>query len=210
MITLPLFIKVALLVAGCMVGGGVGAYFGREVRSLGAFLVLAVLFIFGTLGVMAAAHASTLVGILALAIWTFISGLVIGPAIQIYAAELGWETVSLAYLGTAGVMLICAMIGGISGVDFSGMGNVLVILLMGLIIFGIMGIFIRMSRTVNIVYSLIGMFIFAGYFIFDFFRLSKSENTWEAAINLSISIYLDFLNFFLKLLQFLAAVHDKH
>ena len=81
--------------------------------------------------------------------------------------------------------------------------------LFGMIIFGVIGIFIRMSRTTNIVYHLLGMLVFSGYFIFDFFRLGHTENTWEKAIQLTMSIYLDFLNFFLHLLQLYAATHHK-
>lgn len=51
-----------------------------------------------------------------------------------------------------------------------------------------------MSRTPNIIYHLLGMVISSGYFIFDFFRLGHTENTWEKAIQLKMSIYLDFLN----------------
>lgn len=142
-------------------------------------------------------------------VWTFISGLFIGPAVQAYADRLGWQTVCLAYAGTAGVMAITGGVGMFSGVDFSGMGTYLMFGLFGLIIAGVVGIFVRMSRTVNIVYSLIGMVVFAGYFIFDFFRLSQSVNTWESAVRLTMTIYLDFMNFFLYLLQFLAAVSDK-
>lgn len=204
-----LLTKVALLLACCMMIGAGGTYFGRNVRSLGAFIGLAILFIAGTIGVYFAAAVSPAVGVGVLFLWTFISGLFIGPAVQSYAERLGWQTVCLAYAGTSGVMAVTGCIGMFSGVDFSGMGTYLMFGLFGLIIAGVIGIFVRMSRTVNIVYSLIGMVVFAGYFLFDFFRLTQSQNTWEDAVRLTMTIYLDFINFFLYLLQFLAAVSDK-
>jgi FtsH-binding integral membrane protein len=205
-----LFAKVAMIVAGCMLVGGVGTYFGRFIQSFIALIVLCVVFVLGTFGVMAAAHAGPVIGLVALTGWVFISGLVIGPAVQMYAEQLGWETVCLSYVGSAGVMALCGAFGMLSGFDFSGMGSYLMIGLLGLIVMGVVGIFVRMSRTVNIVWSLFGMLIFAGYFIFDFFRVGHTENTMENAIMLSMNIYLDFINFFLYLLQFLAAVMDKH
>ncbi|MGD9681920.1 MAG: Bax inhibitor-1 family protein [Candidatus Obscuribacterales bacterium] len=206
---LTLLSKVALLLSGSLLIGAVGTYLGRAIQSIGAFILLAVLFIGGAIGVMFLASAPPVVGITSLFVWVFISGLFIGPSIEMYANKLGWQTVFLAYAGTGGVMAVTGAIGMFSGVDFSGLGSILMFGLFGLIIAGIIGIFWRMSRTVNIVYSLFGMVIFAGYFLFDFFRLTRSENTWEAAIRLTMELYLDFINFLLYLLQFLAAASDK-
>jgi modulator of FtsH protease len=206
---LSLFAKVALLLTGSMCLGGVGAFFGRNIKSIGAYIGLVILFIFGTIGVYFAAHASAAAGLVALTIWVFISGLVLGPTIQMYAEKLGWHTVMLCYFGTGGVMAVCGAIGALSGINFSSMGTFLFIALLGLVVFGVVTIFVKMSRTVNIIHAIIGMVIFSGYFIFDFFRLSKESNTWEHAINLAMSIYLDFINFFLYLLQLYAALHDK-
>ncbi|HEY9712361.1 MAG TPA: Bax inhibitor-1 family protein [Chroococcales cyanobacterium] len=198
----------ALLFTLSMLMGGAGAWCGRKIQSFGAVIALGALFLFGTIGVFLAAHASAPVGIGALAIWTFVSGLFVGPAIQAYSEDLGWRTVALAFFGTGGVMAVCGVIGAFSGIDFSAMGTFLMIGLFGIIIAGIIGLFVRWGREANIAISGIACVIFAGYFIFDFFRLSKSTNTWESAIQLAMSIYLDFLNFFLHLLQLLAA--SKH
>ena len=68
-----LLTKVALLLACCMMIGAGGTYFGRNVRSLGAFIGLAILFIAGTIGVYFAAAVSPAVGVGVLFLWTFIS-----------------------------------------------------------------------------------------------------------------------------------------
>lgn len=201
--------KVALLLAGCMACGGAGAYLGRNIRTLGQFLVLAVLFIFGSIGVIYGAHVNPVLGVALLAGWTFISGMVIGPAVQIYAERLGWQTVAGAFAGTGGTMAICGMIGAWSGIDFSFLGGYLFIGLLGLVAVGFISIFWKLSRMGSIVESLVGMLIFSGYFIFDFFRITKSANTWENAVALSMQLYLDFMNFFLYLLQLLDMLKDK-
>jgi FtsH-binding integral membrane protein len=203
-----LLTKVAMLLAGCMAVGGFGAYLGRNIRSLGAFIVLALLFIFGTIGVIFGAHVNPVLGVGLLAGWTFVSGLVIGPAIQMYSERLGWQTVAGAYVGTGGVMTACGLVGMFSGVDFSFLGNILFFGLLGLVVVGFITIFWRLSRTGSIIESLFGMAIFSGYFIFDFFRVTKSTNTWENAVALAMQLYLDFMNFFLYLLQLLDTV--KH
>lgn len=204
-----LFTKVAVLLTGCMLMGSFGAFCGREIRSMGALIGLLVGFVLGTIVVLLAASVNPVLGIVLLLGWSYLSGLVVGPVIHRYAEVLGWQTVAGAFLGTAGVMAACGAYGLITTADLSGMGRYLGIGLFGLIIVGVIGIFVRMSRTVNIMYSLFGMVIFAGYFIYDFFRLGRTENTWANAVELTMSLYLDFLNFFLKLLEFIAAVSDK-
>ena len=201
--------KVALLLAGCMGVGGLGAYFGRNIRTLGQFLVLAVVFIFGTIGVLYGAHVNPVLGVALLAGWTFVSGLVMGPCVQMYSERLGWQTVAGAYVGTGGVMAVAGAFGALSGIDFSFLGGILFVGLLGLIAVGFISIFWRLSRTASIVESLVGMLIFSGYFIYDFFRITKSTNTWESAIGLTMNIYLDFMNFFLYLLQLLDMIKDK-
>jgi FtsH-binding integral membrane protein len=210
MLEMTLATKVALLLAACMGIGGAGAYCGRNIRTLQGFIIVALLFVFGTIGVTLGAHVSQLLGVLLLGGWTFISGLVIGPAVQLYSEELGWQTVAAAYVGTGGVMTACGILGAFSGIDFSFLGGILFFALLGLVLASFIGVFWRLSRSGNIVQAVCGMLIFAGYFIFDFFRLTKESNTWEHAVNLTMSIYLDYMNFFLHLLQLLSAMQNKH
>lgn len=204
-----LLTKVAILLCMCMGMGSAGAYCGRNLRvTLGMFFLLFILLLGGLFAIFAAAHASPVAGAAVLAGWTFLLGLFMGPAVQAYSEELGWQSVFLAFVGTTGVMAACGGIGMFSGINFSGLGPILGVGLWGLIIFGVIAIFVRMSREVNIGYSLMGMIIFAGYFLYDFFRLSKSENTWEAAIQLTTAIYLDWVNFFFDLLRLMSLLNS--
>lgn len=204
-----LFTKVMFLLTMSLGFGALGAYFGRGIRSLGAIIGLAIAFIVGAIVVYVAASAAPPVAISLLLGWTFIAGLFMGPTLQLYSEELGWQPVMLCFGGTAGIMAVCGMIGMLSGVDFSGMGTYLMIGLFGMIIFGVVAMFVRMSRTVSIVHAIIGVFLFSGYFIFDFFRLTKSTDTWPEAVRLSASLFLDFINVFLYLLQLYAQL-NKH
>lgn len=200
-----LFVKVMLLLTMAMGCGAIGAYFGRFIQSLGAFIALFIAAIAGIFVVIGVSHVNAGAGVACLAVWTGIMGMMTGPALQRYSETLGWHTVFGATAGTAGVMAICGIIGALSGINFAWMGSILGFALIGLIVFGLVSIFVRMSREVRMGHAIIGMVVFAGYFIFDFFRLSKAENTWERAIELTMNLYLDFLNFLLYLLQFLEA-----
>lgn len=210
-----LFGKTMMVLTVMMGTGAVGAYLGAGLGA-GLALVLAIVWLLMTIGTvvaLAAAKANPTylpVGVGITAIWTFMSGLVTGPAIAQYAVELGQNTVFGAFLGTSAVMAICGGIGMLSKRNFSSLGGLLSIGLWGIIIVGLVGCFISFSSTFNIAYSLFGLVLFAGYFIFDFWRVramgEAGENDWPTAMLLSMSLYLDFLNFFLFLLRLLSAL----
>ena len=196
-----LFSKVSLLLTIAFSVSAFGTYLGQGITSVGAIIGLGILMILGTIGVFIAAKKSPTAGITALTIWSFVTGLFLGPCIHHYLITLGWQTVFLTYLGTGGVMAACGAVGALSGINFSRLGNFLMVALLGMIVVGIFSIFIPMSHTVNIVYCIIGMIVFAGFFIVVFFRLANSENTWEAAIEVTMNLFLDFLNFLLYALR---------
>ena len=204
-----LFSKVSLLLSISFVISAFGTYLGAGITSMAAIIVLAILFLVGAFAVPFAAKASTTAGVTARAIWVFISGLFLGPTIHHYVAILGWQTVFLTYLGTGGVMAACGAIGVFSGLNFSSLGRWLMFALLGLILVGIVAIFVPFSHGVNIVWSLIGMVVFALFFIFDFFMAKDAENSWESAIFVTMSLYLDFINFLTYALKFLAEILGK-
>jgi FtsH-binding integral membrane protein len=207
---LSIYGKIALLLTMSMALGGFGCWLGQKMKSILAFIVLTVLFIGGAIAVPHFAAASVAAGIVTLAVWTFISGLYLGPAIHIYAEEIGWKTVALAFFGTAGVMALCGLFATFSGINFSGLGSILGLALFGLIIAGIIRLFTKWGREADLLYSGLGMLIFSGYFIYDFFTLKNTANTWPKAIELTMKFYLDFVNFLLHLLNFiLAAKHHS-
>lgn len=201
-----LFSKVSLLLTSTFLVSAFGTYLGAGITSTVAIVVLAVLFFLGAFLVPVALKSSTAGGVAALTVWTLISGLFLGPCIHMYVHTLGWQTVFLTYLGTGGVMAACGAVASFSGINFGKLGNFLTIALLALIVTGIFGIFVPFSAGVNIVYSLIGMAVFTLFFLFDFFRLSRGEDTWEAAVLLTMELYLDYINFLLYALRLIAAL----
>ncbi len=203
----PLLGKVMCLLSLTIAAGGVGAYLGRRIEGWLPAIGLLVLSIIGMFIIRAAGG-----GILATSLlvgWGVINGMMLGPFIAYAVREEGPGIVLQALTGTTAVMLGTGIFVLVTGIDFSFMMPVLLIALLGLIVVGLVGIFVRFSRTVNLVYSVIGMIVFGGFFLFHFFRLTKSENTWEAAVSSTISIYLTFANFFTFLLQFLMSSRRK-
>ena len=203
----PLLAKVMGLLSPTIATAGVGAYVGRRLRGWLALIGLLLVSIVGML-LIRAMGGSDLALVMLLG-WGFVNGMMLGPLVAFAVAEEGPQIVVQALTGTTAVMLGTGFIALATGIDFSFLAPVLFLALIGLIIFGLIGIFVRFSRTVNLAYSVIGMVVFSGFFLFHFFRMSKSENTWERAVDLTISLYLAFANFFSFLLQFLLSSRKR-
>ena len=95
--------------------------------------------------------------------------------------------------------------------DLSGMGTFLMMGLIGLIVASIVNIFLK-SSAMQFAISAIGVLIFAGLTAFDtqnikntYLQLANSDRDFlgKAAIMGALQLYLDFLNLFMFLLQFM-------
>jgi modulator of FtsH protease len=86
--------------------------------------------------------------------------------------------------------------------DLSAVARVCFFALIGLIIFGIVLIFVRIPNG-DLIFAVIGLVIFAGFTMFDFQRLRRSKDIRSAPL-LAASIFLDVLNVFLFFLRIFA------
>jgi FtsH-binding integral membrane protein len=83
--------------------------------------------------------------------------------------------------------------------DLSAIARVCFWALLALIVFGIVLIFVHIPNGA-LIYSVLGLVIFAGFTMFDFQRLRRSQDTSSAPL-LAASIFLDVLNVFLFFLR---------
>jgi FtsH-binding integral membrane protein len=88
----------------------------------------------------------------------------------------------------------------------SALARVLLWALIGLIVFGIVAIFVQIPNAA-LIYAVVGLVIFAGLTAFDFQRLRRSQDIRTAPL-LAASIFLDILNVFLLLLPFFGGSED--
>ena len=197
----PLIAKVISLLCPTLVAAGFGTYLGRNLVGWTWSIGLLVATIVGMF--IVTAFGGSLIGVPLLFGWGVVAGMMLGPFVSMAMAEAGPQIVFQALTGTTAVMMLTGLIVFATGIDFRFLMPLLFIGLMGLIVVGLIRIFFRFSRTANMAYSVIGMVIFAGYFLFDFFRANRGANTWQYATSLTISLYLDFANFFVFLLQLL-------
>jgi modulator of FtsH protease len=125
-------------------------------------------------------------------------GLAMAPVLAYYA---GTDPQALWSAGGATALFIAGF--GAAGYatrrDLSALGRISFFALLGLIIFGIVMIFVRIPHG-DLIYSVIGLVIFAGFTMFDFQRLRTSKDIRSAPL-LAASIFLDILNVFLFFLR---------
>ena len=83
--------------------------------------------------------------------------------------------------------------------DLSGVARVCFWALLGLIVFAIVALFVNIPNEA-LIYSIAGLVIFAGFTMYDFQRLRKTQDIRAAPV-LAASIFIDVLNVFLLLLN---------
>ncbi|MFT8318144.1 MAG: Bax inhibitor-1/YccA family protein [Sporolactobacillus sp.] len=143
------------------------------------------------------------VGYLMMYAFMFISGVTLYAVISQYIALLGSTLVLEAFAVTTVSFGAIAVYSMVSKRDFSFLAGFLFLGLIALVLIGVIGIFVPYSSTTMLIYSGMGILIFIGYTLFDFSRLTVHGFTEQDIPMLVVSIYLDFINLFLYILQFI-------
>ena len=196
------FGQVMGLVATTLAVFTVGAYLGRHLAGGPAI----VCFILSFVCVFALNYArdsgGAAVGLL-LATGLFL-GLGLGGGVDAYtSADPGvvWQA------GAATALFVAALgsIGYMTRSDLSGGYRALFFLLLGLIVYGLVSLFVSMPAG-NVIYAVLGLGIFGGYTLLDFNRL-RQAGTGDA-VSIASGIFLDALNVFTFFLQLFGRGRD--
>ena len=125
-------------------------------------------------------------------------GLAVAPTVAYYGSM---DPRALWQAGGATALFIAGF--GAAGYatrrDLAPVARVAFWALVGLIIFGVVAIFVNIPGS-GLVYSVLGLVIFAGFVLFDFQRLRTNTDAASAPL-LAASIFLDILNVFLFFLE---------
>jgi modulator of FtsH protease len=175
----------------------VGAYLGRDM-SQGLGLLWFIVAFGCLLGLSVAVRKSEQLAIGLLFAFGVLIGLGTAPTIAYYAST---DPQAVWQAGGATALFIAAF--GAAGYatrrDLQPLARILFWALLALIVFGIVTIFVRIPNGA-LIYSILGLVIFAGFTLVDFQRLRRSKDI-RAAPLLAASIFLDVLNVFLLLLN---------
>ncbi|HKF74273.1 MAG TPA: Bax inhibitor-1/YccA family protein, partial [Stellaceae bacterium] len=143
----------------------------------------------------------------------------------IYAGSVGLSLagIFLVYTGmsiastffiTAAMFLGTSLYGYTTGRDLSGVGSFMFMGLIGIIIAGLVNIFLA-SPALQFAISVIGVVVFTGLTAWDTQRIKEMYTEQDdgtiagkKAIMGALALYLDFLNLFLFMLQFMGQRRD--
>ena len=174
-----------------------GAYLGRDLSyGWGWALFLPALACLIALNFAAQRSEGLAIGLL----FAFgaLMGFATAPTIAYYAStnpKLVWQAGGATALFIAGF----GAAGYATRRDLAPLARALFWALIGLIIFGIVAIFVQIPNG-QLIYAIVGLVIFAGLTAYDFQRLRREKDI-RAAPLLAASIFLDILNVFLLLLS---------
>ncbi len=202
--TKALFSHVMLLVAATTGLFALGVYAGRDLS--GGWSIAWFLAGFGCLIAMNFTRRSSSGAsvVLLMCVGLFL-GLGMGPAVAYYTAT-SPKAVWQAAGATALFMLAAGGYGYATRRDLSVVGRVSFFALIALLVFGIILIFVRIPAG-DLIYSIIGLVVFAGLTMFDFQRLRRSQGPASAPL-IAASIFLDALNVFLFFLRIFSGGRD--
>jgi FtsH-binding integral membrane protein len=181
-----------------------GAYIGRDLS--GGWGILAFIASFGCIiGLnVASARGNEQLSITLLLGLGLLLGLALGPLLSSYV-EADPAAVWQAAGATGAFVASLGAAGYATRRDLSSWYRVLFWALLGLLLFGLIAIFVSIPAE-NVIWSVAGLVIFGGYTVLDFNRLRRSGQ--ESAVPIAASIFLDVLNIFLFFLQLFGGSND--
>jgi uncharacterized protein len=124
-------------------------------------------------------------------------GMAVGPVLAVYAKadpSALWQAAGATGAFVAGL----GAYGYATRRDLSSWARTLFWALLGLILFGIVGLFVAIPNG-HIIYSVLGLVVFGAFTIFDFNRLRRAN--MASAVPIAAGIFLDIFNIFLFMLR---------
>ena len=181
-----------------------GAWLGRDLT--GVVSIVAFIAAFACLiGMHFVVRKSVQLAVALLGAFGVLFGLAFAPLIGYYA---GADPQALWQAGGATALFIAGF--GVAGYatrrDLTGIARAGSWALVALIVSGIVLIFVRIPGGA-LIYSVLGLVIFAGFTTFDFQLLRRNKDISSAPL-LAASIFLDILNVFLFFLQIFSSQEE--
>ncbi len=182
-----------------MVFGNIAVFFILAIAELILVIVL-------SRTIQKISYTTAIIGFIA---YSIINGLTLSVVFLAY--ELG--SIALVFFITAGLFGLMAFIGYTTSMDLSKIGNICMIGLIGIIIAGLINLFIGSSGLETII-CIVGIVVFIGLTAYDIQKIKVlSQNTTEEQVNnlsivCALTIYLDFINLFLKILSLMGKRRD--
>ncbi len=135
-------------------------------------------------------------------LYSFVMGITFSFIFLVYAKT----TIYTCFFITAGTFLVMSLYGFFTKNDLSSWGNLLFMVLIGVIIASVVNFFLK-SSTLYYIISYVGVLVFTGLVAYDtqkikaLIGMEDNEQSQKLAIIGALALYLDFINIFLFLLR---------
>ena len=182
-----------------------GAWVGHNLTG-GAGIVAFIAAFACLIGMRFAAKRSQQLTVALLGAFGLLIGVAVAPTVAYYGSmdpRALWEAGGATALFIAGF----GAAGYATRRDLTALARISFWALLALIVVGIVLIFVHIPGA-DLVYSVLGLVIFAGFTMFDFQRLRTSTDTTAAPL-LAASIFLDVLNVFLFFLEIFSGGQEQ-
>ncbi len=139
--------------------------------------------------------------------WVFatVMGLSMASIFFVYTGT----SIAQTFFATAAAFAGLSLYGYTTKRDLSGLGTFLIMGVIGLLVASLINLFLQ-SGTMQLVISFVGVLLFAGLTAYDtqriksmYFHVAGTDMAGKTVIMGALSLYLDFINMFMFLLQFL-------
>jgi FtsH-binding integral membrane protein len=148
------------------------------------------------------------VNVLALLGFTFISGSLIGPIFMMLARAQAMDLVFEAAAITGSIFVGLTAYTFISKKDFSFLSGIVWVGLTAVIAIGFINYFVQ-SSAANLALAWISSVLFSLFVLYDTSRIMRTHESDEY-VSAAISLYLDFLNLFLSILNILMSSRSRN
>lgn len=161
--------------------------------------VVLVFFLSSRIRVMSIGAATT-----GFVVYALINGVTLSLIFLVYTLP----SIFTVFFISAGLFLVMGLFGYMTKADLSAVGRFLIMAVVGMIIAAVVNLFLK-SQMLMYVYSIVGVFVFAGLTAYDTQKLKvmyretyqNPELTEKLAIVGALQLYLDLINLFLSLLR---------
>lgn len=148
------------------------------------------------------------------ALFPFLSGLTLTPILMgVLAGYVNGASILLnAVVSSALLVAASAVVASIASENLGGIsGRFLFNALIGLLVFGLLQLFIPAMRgpAIEMIVSGVGIVVFALFLAYDIQRLQRDATLGESPFLLALSLYLDIFNLFLYVLRFMMALSGQ-
>jgi len=139
-------------------------------------------------------------------VFTFITGVSLVPLFAMLIGAGKGALIGNAFLMTSILFGSLSMFAINSTQDFSNWGKPLFITAITVIILSVLNVLIFNSPILHVIISAVVLLVFALFTIYD--TQNIANGAYDSPVDAAVSLYLDFLNMFISLLQLLGIMSD--